>query len=66
MNDTDSRPAVVGQVEPSVRPLPEWEDPSVQAAYEVLCDLAEPPDGEHWEGFVARRIVAALRDLEQR
>ena len=23
MNDTDSRPAVVGQVEPSVRPLPE-------------------------------------------
>ena len=46
-------------------PLPEWEDQSVQVAYEVLCDLAEPPDGEHWEGFVARRIVAALRNAEQ-
>jgi len=34
--------------------------PRVQVVYEILCDLTPPPDGEHWEGFAATRIVAAL------
>ena len=41
--------------------LPEWDDVSVQAVYELLCSEDVPPEGEHWEGFTARRIVAALR-----
>ena len=40
----------------------EFNDPDVQIVYELLCDTAEtPPEGEHYEGWVARRIVAALR-----
>ena len=40
----------------------EFNDPEVQIVYELLCDTAEtPPEGEHYEGWVARRIVAALR-----
>lgn len=41
-----------------------WEDPLVQTVYRLLCNDIEPPEGEHWEGFVARRIVAALRAPE--
>ena len=42
--------------------MAEWDDPDVQIVYELLCDTAEtPPEGEHYEGWVARRIVAALR-----
>lgn len=43
-------------------PAPEatWEDPRVQTVYGLVCDGTEPPEGEHWEGFLARRIVAAL------
>jgi hypothetical protein len=50
----------------SVRgPLPtalaDWEDPDVQLVYQLLCDTDFlPPSDEHWEGFCARRIVAAL------
>ena len=41
--------------------LAEWEDPRVQLVYKILCDDVRPSDDdEHWEGFVARRIVAAL------
>lgn len=41
--------------------LPEWEDPRVQLVYDLLCDGLAPPDpAEHWEGWMARRIVAAL------
>lgn len=39
---------------------PEWSDPRVQAVYEILCSDNAPPDGEHWEGFAAKRIVQAL------
>lgn len=42
--------------------LPDFEDPRVQVVYKLLCDLTEPPGDEHWEGFVARRIVAAIGD----
>lgn len=43
--------------------LPAWEDPRVQIVYEALCDqsLHEPPNREeHWEGWLARNIVARL------
>jgi hypothetical protein len=40
--------------------LAEWEDQRVQLVYELLCDQVAPPAEEHWEGFSARRIVAAL------
>ena len=40
----------------------EWDDPDVQIVYELLCDTADaPPEGEHYEGWMAIRIVAALR-----
>ncbi len=40
--------------------LPTFDDPQVQAVYALLCDEEPAPHGEHWEGFAARRIVAAL------
>lgn len=47
--------------------LPEFDDARVQRVYEVLIDGGAPPDpAEHWEGFVARRIVAALAADEAR
>lgn len=45
-----------------VERLPEFNDPIVQTVYEILCADNEPPNGEHWEGFAARRIVAALAE----
>ena len=45
----------------SAADLPEFEDPRVQIVYELLCDIQQPPNPEeHWEGWNARRIVAAL------
>jgi len=45
------------------RSLPDFADLEVQTVYQILCDIeAVPPEGEHWEGFVACRIVGALRD----
>lgn len=44
--------------------LPAWEDADVQIVYEMLCDdaLNTPPNlEEHWEGWISRNIVAALR-----
>jgi hypothetical protein len=40
--------------------LPPFDDPRVQVAYRVLCEDPVPPEEHHWEGYVARRIVAAL------
>jgi hypothetical protein len=41
--------------------LPKWGDPRVQTVYDLLCDDVVPRNrAEHWEGFLARRIVAAL------
>lgn len=40
----------------------EWSaDPEVQLVYKILCDTTEPPDERHWEGWMAERIVLALR-----
>jgi len=63
MSDTDpekiaATPAVGGEM------LPAFEDTQVQIVYEVVCETDEnvPPNPEeHWEGWMARRIVAALR-----
>lgn len=41
--------------------LPQFEDPTVQAIYQILADDEAPPEGHHWEGFAAQKIVAALR-----
>ena len=41
-------------------PQPKFSDPRVQKVYDILCANDEPPEGEHWEGFIARRIVDAL------
>ena len=41
-------------------PTSHFDDPRVQAVYSILCGDETPPKGEHWEGFVARRIVDAL------
>ena len=45
--------------------LTDFDDPKVQAVYEILCNDEAPPKGEHWEGFMARRIVDALAQPEQ-
>jgi len=42
--------------------LPAWEDPDVQIVYDAICETCEPPNREeHWEGWLARNIVYALR-----
>ena len=44
--------------------LPPFEDPRVQVVYELLADPDNCPPNidEHWEGYLARRIVQALYD----
>lgn len=45
--------------------LADFENLQVQAVYEILCDTeTNTPEGEHWEGFIARRIVAALQSSQ--
>lgn len=41
-------------------PKAQWEDPRVQAVYDVLCSDEVPPAGQHWEGWASRRIADAL------
>jgi hypothetical protein len=42
-------------------PRAPFTDPRVQKVYEILCSSDDvPPRGEHWEGWVARRIVDAI------
>lgn len=42
--------------------MADWEDPEVQLVYRLLCsDEKQENPAEHWEGFIARRIVAELR-----
>ena len=42
-----------------------FDDPQVQKVYEILCSDETPPAGEHWEGFAAKRIVTALREMQE-
>ena len=37
-----------------------WEDKRIQIVYELLCSLEVPPADQHWEGWVAKRIVNSL------
>jgi hypothetical protein len=32
--------------------------------YDILCSDEQPPEGQHWEGFVTNKIVAALAQPE--
>lgn len=32
--------------------------------YDILCSDEQPPKGQHWEGFVASKIVAALEQAK--
>jgi hypothetical protein len=46
--------------------LPPFDDPRVQLVYGLLCDTdSHPPPEQHWEGWLARRIVAALKAAPQ-
>jgi hypothetical protein len=52
---------------PETETLPEWEDADVQLVYKMLCDpeLNNPPNPEeHWEGWISRNIVRALRKVQ--
>ena len=42
--------------------LAKWDDPDVQLVYKLLCDDEVPSKEEHYEGWIARRIVAALKE----
>lgn len=53
--EAQAAPAAVAE------PNTPFTDPRVQIVYGLLADSeAMPPDGQHWEGWVARRIVDAL------
>jgi hypothetical protein len=42
--------------------LPDFDAPDVQVIYKILCRDDEPPNPEeHWEGYRARQIAAAIR-----
>lgn len=45
---------------PEAKQLAQFESPEVQAVYEILCNEGPSDPAEHWEGFIARRIVHAL------
>jgi hypothetical protein len=32
--------------------------------YDILCSDEQPPEGQHWEGFVTNKIVEALAQPE--
>ena len=32
--------------------------------YDILCSDEQPPEGQHWEGFVTNKIVVALAQPE--
>lgn len=53
---------VAQPVEQTDEPVAEvqFDDPRAQTVYAILCGNDDPPMGEHWEGWVSRRIVDAL------
>lgn len=64
LRDALSQPAATpAQPAPSAEALPDFNDPRVQKVYALLCDSVLPPSPQqHWEGYTARRIVAALAE----
>jgi hypothetical protein len=64
MRDSLATPAAaapLGVPAEATRGALNFSDPDVQRVYDFLCADAAPPAGEHWEGWVARRVVASLR-----
>jgi hypothetical protein len=54
-------PAWLNEPAPVQEPVTAFDDPLVQTVYNILCDADEgKPREDHWEGWKARRIVAAL------
>lgn len=49
----------------SHKPNVEFEDPRVQLVYGIICGGHEPPEGEHWDGYVSRLIVDALQSQDR-
>jgi hypothetical protein len=47
-------------------PIADWADVRTQLVYELICECEESPDGEHWEGYLARRIVGTLDAAQSR
>lgn len=46
-------------------PVAQWDDPAVQLVYRILTNDDDiPPGSQHWEGWVARRIVSVLEGRE--
>ncbi len=41
--------------------MAQWTDIDVQTIYQLLCETEAPPDGEHYEGWIAMKIADALR-----
>jgi hypothetical protein len=42
-------------------PITPFDDPSAQLVYKLLTDDQDvPPGNQHWEGWIARRIVDVL------
>jgi hypothetical protein len=45
-------------------PEPEEFTDKEKIVYDILCSDETPPNGQHWEGFVAQKIVEALAQPE--
>ena len=45
-------------------PEPEELTDKEKIVYDILCSDVTPPNGHHWEGFVAQKIVKALAQPE--
>jgi len=45
-------------------PEPEELTDKEKIVYDILCSDVTPPNGQHWEGFVAQKIVKALAQPE--
>jgi len=39
-------------------------DKQEKIIYDIVCTDEQPPEGQHWEGFVTNKIVAALAQPE--
>jgi hypothetical protein len=47
--------------QPAAPAEPSFDDPAVRQVYQLLVESnAAPPLGEHWEAWIARKIVASL------
>ena len=57
--ETNATASVMG-LTATPEPLTSFDDPKVQVVYDLLCSDEAPPPEQHWEGWVARRIVDAL------